>query len=136
MRSILSFSTSIVFLLSIGTAVFGQSQATTGLIQGNVTDPNGAVVQRATVTVSNIDTGFERTVTSNSDGFFSAPLLPLGKYRVTTEAANFTKAILEGIELSVGQRLSLKIDLKIGGVVETVNVTAEGGSESKRAAPN
>ena len=127
MRSILSFSTSIVFLLSIGTAVFGQSQATTGLIQGNVTDPNGAVVQRATVTVSNIDTGFERTVTSNSDGFFSAPLLPLGKYRVTTEAANFTKAILEGIELSVGQRLSLKIDLKIGGVVETVNVTAEGG---------
>ena len=133
MKSILHFSMSIVFLLSIGTAVFGQSQATTGLIQGNVADPNGAVVQGATVTVSNIDTGFERTVTSNSDGFFSAPLLPLGKYRVTTEAANFTKSILEGIELSVGQRLSLKIDLKIGGVVETVNVTAEGvGVETSR----
>ncbi len=127
MKSFLRFSMSIVFLLSIRTAVFGQSQATTGLIQGSVTDPNGAVVQGATVTVSNINTGFGRTVTSNSDGFFIAPLLPLGKYRVTTEAANFTKSILEGIELSVGQRLSLKIDLKIGGVVETVNVTAEGG---------
>lgn len=137
MKSILRFSMSIGFLLSIGTAVFGQSQATTGLIQGNVADPNGAVVQGATVTVSNIDTGFGRTVTSNSDGFFSAPLLPLGKYRVTTEAANFTKSILEGIELSVGQTLSLKIDLKIGGVVETVNVTAEGvGVETSRTELN
>lgn len=89
------------------------------------------------MTVSNVATGFERSVTSNSDGFFSAPLLPLGKYRVTTEAANFTKSIVEGIELSVGQTLSLKIDLKIGGAVETVNVTAEGiGVETSRTELN
>jgi hypothetical protein len=137
MKSIMRFFASVVFVFLIGATAFAQSQATTGLIQGNVADPSGAVVQGATVTVSNIDTGFERTVTSNSDGFFSAPLLPLGKYRVTTEAANFTKSIVEGIELSVGQTLSLKIDLKIGGAVETVNVTAEGvGVETSRTELN
>ena len=137
MKPILRFSVSVAFIFLIGTAVLAQSQSTTGLIQGNVADPNGAVVQGAAVTVSNVDTGFERTVTSNSDGFFSAPLLPLGKYRVTTEAANFTKSVLEGIELSVGQTLSLKIDLKIGGAVETVNVTAEGvGVETSRTELN
>src|SRR5262245_32520674 len=80
---------------------FAQSQSTTGLIQGTVTDPNGAVVEGATINVKNIGTGFERTVTSNSDGFFSAPLLPLGKYRVTTESKNFAKAVLEGVELTI-----------------------------------
>ena len=137
MKLILRFSASIVFVFLIGITAFAQSQSTTGLIQGNVADPNGAVVQGATVTVSNVDTGFERTITSNSDGFFSVPLLPLGKYRVTTEAAGFTKSILEGIELSVGQTLSLKIDLKIGGSVETVDVTSEGtGVETSRTELN
>ncbi len=138
MRPILRFFASVVFVfLIVLPFAFAQSQATTGLIQGNVADPSGAVVQGATVTVINIDTGFERTVTSNSDGFFSAPLLPLGKYRVTTTAANFTKSVLEGIELNIGQTLSLKIDLKIGGAVETVNVTAEGvGVETSRTELN
>lgn len=138
MKPILRFFASVVFVfLIVLPFAFAQSQATTGLIQGNVADPSGAVVQGATVTVINIDTGFERTVTSNSDGFFSAPLLPLGKYRVTTTAANFTKSVLEGIELNIGQTLSLKIDLKIGGAVETVNVTAEGvGVETSRTELN
>ena len=78
MKPILRFSTSIVFALSMCVSVFAQSQSTTGLIQGNITDPGGAVVQGATVTVSNIETGLERNVTSNSDGFFSAPALPEG----------------------------------------------------------
>ncbi len=120
-----------IFLFSL--SAFAQSQATTGLIQGNVIDPNGAVVQGASVEVKNIETGFERIVTTNSDGFFSAPLLPLGKYRVTTDAKGFTKSVIEGIQLTVGQTLSLKIDLKIGGSVETVNVSAEGeGVETAR----
>jgi len=58
---------------------------------------------------------FERTVTSNSDGFFSAPLLPLGKYQVSAEAKGFSKTILEGVQLTVGQTLALKVELKAGG---------------------
>ncbi|CAN5727925.1 hypothetical protein BH20ACI4_BH20ACI4_06820 [soil metagenome] len=119
------FSVSLfaIFLSLIN--VFGQSQATTGLIQGTVFDPNGAVVQGASIIVKNQDTGFQRTVTSNSDGFFTAPLLPLGKYRVTTTVGGFTDSVLENVEVSIGQTRSLKIDMKVGGSVETVDVTAE-----------
>lgn len=116
---------SLVFTLIFSISAFAQSQATTGLIQGTVTDPNGAVVSGASVNVKNTDTGFERTVTSNSDGFFSAPLLPLGKYRVSTKASGFTDSILENVEVSVGQTISLKVDLKVGGSVETVDVSAD-----------
>ena len=83
LRAFLSF-VSVLFLTA---GVFAQSQSTTGLIQGTVVDPNGAIVNGASVNVKNTETGFERTVTSNSDGFFSAPLLPLGKYRVTVNTA-------------------------------------------------
>ena len=114
-------------------SVFGQSQSTTGVIQGTVFDPNGALVQNASINVKNQDTGFERTVTSNSDGFFSVPLLPLGKYRVTTTAGGFTNSILENVEVNIGQTLSLRIDLKIGGSVETVDVSSESqGVETAR----
>lgn len=133
MKIVLRIFASIVAMLFLCVPSFAQSQATTGLIQGTVVDPNGAVVQGASVNVKNIETGFERNVTTNSDGFFSAPLLPLGKYVVTTEAKGFSKSVLEGIQLTVGQTLSLKIDLKVGGSVETVNVTAEGeGVETAR----
>ena len=106
-------------------AAAAQSQSTTGLIQGTIADPNGAYVSGASVNVKNTDTGFERTVTSNSDGFFSAPLLPLGKYRLTADASGFSKSVLENVEVSVGQTLSLKIDMKVGSVVDTVDVSSE-----------
>ncbi|MEK7855086.1 MAG: carboxypeptidase-like regulatory domain-containing protein, partial [Acidobacteriota bacterium] len=83
--SIIAFATLLLFTV-IGLA---QSQATTGTIQGTVSDPNGAVISGASVIVKNTQTGFERTVVSNSDGYFTAPLLPLGKYRITTNASGF-----------------------------------------------
>ncbi len=111
-------------LLSI--SIIAQSQSTTGLIQGTVVDPNGAVVPGATITVRNVNTGFERSVSSNSDGFFTAPLLPLGKYRVTTRAQGFGDSVLENIQVTIGQTQKLKIDLKVGSAAATVDVSAEG----------
>lgn len=128
---------SILFIFCVTIAGFAQSQATTGLIQGTVLDPNSAVVTGATVKIDNTDTGFSRTVTTNSDGFFSAPLLPLGKYRVTTNASGFADSILENVQLTVGQTLNLKIDLKVGTAAVTVDVTAEGsGVEIGRTEQN
>jgi hypothetical protein len=98
--------------LFLSISIFAQSQSTTGLIQGTVTDPNGAVIAGATITVRNVETGFERKITSNSDGFFTAPLLPLGKYRVTTEAGGFANSVLENIQVTVGQTRALRIELK------------------------
>ena len=80
----------IVMIFSVS-AIFAQAQVSTADLNGTVVDPNGAIVSGASVTVRNTETGFQRTVTSNSDGFFSAPLLPLGKYRVTTTASGFSE---------------------------------------------
>ena len=113
------------FLLLSGIAVLAQSQATTGTIQGTIVDPNGAVVSGASVNVKNVQTGSERTVVTNSDGFFTAPLLQLGRYRVTTDASGFSKSILENVDVTVGQTLALKIDMKVGSATETVDVSAE-----------
>ncbi len=116
---------SITIAVLLGISVFAQSQATTGLIQGTVSDPNGAVVAGASITVKNVETGFERTVMSNSDGLFSAPLLPLGRYRVTTSASGFTNSVLENVAVSIGQTQSFKIEMKVGGAVVSVDVSSD-----------
>ena len=138
MKTILRFSASAVVALFLCLSVFAQSQSTTGLIQGTVVDQAGAIVQGATVVVKNTETGFERTVTSNSDGFFSAPLLPLGKYQVTVDSSGFSRTTLENVNLNIGQTLSLRVELKAGGAETTVvDVLAEGeGVDTSRTELN
>ncbi len=127
------FLACIFIILLLNCAVFAQSQASTGLIQGTVTDPNGAVVAGAKVNIKNSGTGLERTIMTNADGFFSAPLLPLGKYTVTTDAGGFSKSVLENVELTIGQTLSLKVEMKVGSSVNTVDVAGESeGVETSR----
>lgn len=126
MRKFLYFSAITAAIVIFCLSAFAQSQATTGLIQGTVVDQNGAFIAGATVKIENTETGFNRMLMSNSDGYFSAPLLPVGKYRMTTEAQGFAQTILEQIVLNVGQTLTLKVELKTGSISTTVNVTSEG----------
>lgn len=113
----------LVPLLAI--AMMAQSQSTTGTVQGTVVDQNGAVVAGAAITVRNLDTGFERSVSSNSDGFFTAPLLPLGRYRVTSKAGGFSDQVLENVDVTIGQTLALRFEMKIGQATETVDVSVD-----------
>ncbi len=132
MNKLKQASACLIAVLCLATAFFAQSQATTGLIQGTVVDANGAVVAGASVSIKNSDTGFERSVSSNSDGFFTAPLLPLGKYKVTVSAKGFSNSVIES-NLTIGQTLNLKVDLRVGGSTENVTVTSEGeGVETAR----
>src|SRR5688500_13423285 len=103
MKKLFSLIITVSILLIFSSVAAAQSQATTGTIQGTITDPNGAVVGGASVTVRNTATGLERAVTSNSDGFFTAPLLPLGRYRVTTNASGFSATVLENVDVTIGQ---------------------------------
>src|SRR2546425_8873934 len=72
-----------------------------GTIRGVVTDPAGATVPEATVTVKNINTGLTQIVTTSADGVYSVPYLPAGVYTVTTEKAGFRKAETTGIDVHV-----------------------------------
>jgi Carboxypeptidase regulatory-like domain/TonB dependent receptor len=117
-------------LLSLLTCVlaaapaFAQSQAANGAIEGTVTDSSGAVLPGVTVTVTNVDTGTERIVTTNEKGLFRAPLLPLGTYRVVAELQGFKKFEQTGVTLSVGQTAVVNATLTVGAVSESITVIA------------
>lgn len=102
-----------------------QSQALNGQIEGTVTDSVGASIPNSPVKVRNIETGAERSVTSDSNGFYRIPLLPLGSYRVTFEVENFKRLVRDGITLSTGQTATVNVVLEPGGLTETVNVSSD-----------
>ena len=102
-----------------------QSQASNGQIEGTVTDSNGGAIPNAAVKAANLDTGTERTVTTDSNGVYRIPLLPLGTYRVVAEFNGFKKSIREGITLVTGQIATLNFELQPGGVNEEVTITSD-----------
>ncbi|MBI2955754.1 MAG: TonB-dependent receptor [Acidobacteria bacterium] len=106
-------------------SLFAQTQATTGVIQGTVTDPTGAVVPGARVTVTNVGTGFERAVATDDNGFYRAILLPLGTYKVAVEKEGFARLVLEKVEVTLGAAVPVNAELKVAPAGEEVIVTAE-----------
>lgn len=122
----LSIALIFTALCGVGTRqTNAQSQALNGQIEGVVTDTNGAAVPNATIIARNIETGSERTVTTDSDGVYRLPLLPLGRFSLTVEAANFKKLIREGITLTAGQTATVNMNLEAGDVSATVTVTSD-----------
>jgi hypothetical protein len=79
---------SVVLVLAVASFLFAQAQPA-GTLTGTLTDPSGAVVANATVTVTNIDNGQTRTATTGADGGYQFTVLPPGNYRVKFEAAGF-----------------------------------------------
>src|SRR5215475_15933198 len=77
------------------------AQKFTGTIQGRVTDPSGAVLPNAQITVKNVATGAERTTTTNSDGDYTVPELEVGTYEVRVSSASFKDAVTKNVELHV-----------------------------------
>src|SRR5438132_14084590 len=80
-----------------------QSQATTGIIRGVVTDPSGTPVAGATVTLRETQTGFQRQITTNEHGVFVGPLLPLATYDVTARAVGCSEPRRTGSRLGAGE---------------------------------
>jgi hypothetical protein len=118
-----SFAASIILTLLIVPATFGQTQITTGTIQGTVVDANGAVVPGANVEIKNLDTNFSRTLVTDEEGRFVAPLLQPANYSVTVSKQGFATTVLPSTVLTVGQALTIPFSLKISSVAETVTVT-------------
>ncbi len=105
--------------------LLGQSQITTGTIQGTISDPSGAVVPNAKVALKNVATGFQRTLTTDNEGRYLAPLLEVGNYEITISAAGFATAIAKGYNLTLGQTLVANIPLTVAATGETVTITEE-----------
>src|SRR5450755_4672249 len=79
------------------------AQESTARLNGTVTDPTGAVIPHASVAVKNLATSLEWKAQSNESGDYSIPLLPIGQYTVTGEAAGFKTSTITGLTLQVNQ---------------------------------
>jgi hypothetical protein len=114
-----------VILLIVATALASaQSQATTGTVEGIVTDSTGAVLPGATVTLTNQETGFIRTLVTDTEGRYRGIALPLGTYSIAVELAGFARSAREQVALAVGQTLRIDFTLAVAGVAQEVQVTA------------
>ena len=110
------------FMLMI--AVAASAQTTSGSVSGTITDPKGAVVPGATVTIKDAATGAERTVTTNENGAFNIPAVSVGTYSVTVTAKGFKKVVVTDARVNVSVDTTLSLQLEVGGVGETVTVTS------------
>jgi hypothetical protein len=115
---------SALLSLALVAPAWAQSQAANGAIEGTVADSSGGVLPGVTVTITNIDTGTERTVITNDKGLYRAPLLPLGTYKVVAELQGFKKFEGTDIKLSVGQTAVVNATLAVGTVSETITVSS------------
>jgi len=116
---------SLLGLILIPTLLFAQSQATTGVIEGTVSDATGAVLPGVTVTLRNTATNFQQVHVTDSAGRFRGVLLPLGPYEITAALEGFSKQVMKGLDLSVGQTLTVPIKLGQAAASEEIVVTAE-----------
>ncbi|MGP0021507.1 MAG: carboxypeptidase regulatory-like domain-containing protein [Candidatus Sulfotelmatobacter sp.] len=101
-----------------------QAFAQEATIVGTVTDPSGAAVPNATITITDTDTGVARSLPTNGDGQYVAPDLVIGHYNVKVSATGFKAAEQKGITLDVGDRTRVDFKLQVGSTQETVTVEA------------
>ncbi len=117
----LVLSLGVIFLACI----FVQGQSTYGSITGLVTDPSGAAITDARVTLTNLGTAEKRTQPTGTDGLYSFVNLIPGNYRIEAEKAGFKRVTQEPVVVQVQQNSKIDLALPIGQATETVEVTSE-----------
>ena len=111
-------------LMLCGAACMAHAQTTTGQITGVVQDTTRAVISGAAVTVTQVETGLQRENRTNELGYYAFPLLPPGTYKVVVQQEGFRPVSQTGIVLNVNEVARVDVVLEVGGVAETVEVTA------------
>lgn len=113
----------ILALILISTAaVIGQTNK--GGISGAVTDPTGAVIPGATVTITNLGTNETQTVTTSEEGTYSVRSLDPVEYSITVEAANFKKAVVSSVKVDTSTIATVNVALEAGNIGEQVTIEA------------
>ncbi len=117
-----------LFLVLVLSAIFcgsGNAQLSTATMFGSITDSTGAVIPHATVTLTQTDTNFTRTVTTKDDGSYREEFLPVGPYKISVAAPGFRALQRSGVVLSVMQNAELNLVLENGTATETISVSSD-----------
>ena len=113
-------SLSVVWFAGLlASSAWGQSTAS---LSGTVTDPTGAVVTNAQVTVHSLATGADRAIATDSAGLYVVPSLQPGDYKVSVTAAGFSTDTVEKVTLDVDQKVTIDLKLSLAATGETVQV--------------
>ncbi len=112
-----------VFILASGPWLLGQS--TFGAISGTVTDPSGASITDAQVTLTSLGTGEKRTQPTNGDGIYQFVNIIPGNYRIDVEKQGFKKTTQTLIQIQVNQSVKIDFPMAIGQATESVEVSSE-----------
>ena len=111
---------SILFLAE----VTAMAQTPTGMIVGTVADPTKAVIASAAITIVNRATGLTRTSTTNPDGTYAAPALPVGLYEIRAAAVGFS-TLVQQASVEAGSTTTVDLSLRVGEVAQQVNAETE-----------
>jgi len=120
MRRSIDLVFALSFVLLISTAAFAQFDTAT--VVGTVRDNSGAVVPGATVTLTNLDTGITTTRVSDANGSFEFITVRVGRYKVTAELQGFSTAFADNVQVAVGARQRVELQLTPGSLTDTVEV--------------
>ena len=119
------FFYSHILIAAFSLVALAQAGGSTSEIKGKVTDPNGAVVNGATVTVTDAAKGVSRTAATDGDGDYRFLNLQPGTYQVKVQAKGFGTQLKNGLQVTVGQTADLDFSMKIGDATAIVEVTAD-----------
>jgi hypothetical protein len=125
LKTLVASFLALVLIHSVAVHVDVQAQVAGGTITGTVVDSSGRLIPNASVSITNVATGINRTVTTNEDGLYIAPNLLPASYELTFTAPGFRTDVRSGIELTVGATVSLNMTMQVGGSKETVQVQTE-----------
>jgi hypothetical protein len=114
-----------VLIAAQNLAVFAQADVSAATLKGTITDPAGAVVAGASVTVKSVERGITRIAQTNSEGIYQLLSLPPGAYQLRIEAQGFETAVVNNLQLSLGQTALYDAQLKVGTVTNVVEITTE-----------
>ena len=112
-----------IFVILFSVAVIGQTNK--GAITGSVTDPQGAAVPGATVTITNINTSQSVTVVTSREGIFASNNLDPTEYDITIEANSFKRAIVEKVKVNTASSSTINVVLELGNINEEVTIAAD-----------
>ncbi|HXG66108.1 MAG TPA: TonB-dependent receptor, partial [Blastocatellia bacterium] len=123
----LSVLTVGLLLAATAFAASARAQAVYGSISGTVTDPTGAVVSGATVTITSVERKTSDAVTTNDSGIYVKERLLPGTYEVKVEASGFKQAVIPSVVVNVDTNTKVDVSLEAGAVSDTVTITAGEG---------
>ena len=123
MRRSFAIAAKVLILAVLAFCCIPASAQTTGSISGTVTDPTGSVVPDIAIICRNVETGVQQNATTNAEGIYAFPILPVGHYELETFRPGFKPYKRTGLTIDVNTKLQVDIAMQMGEQSEQVTVS-------------